>query len=361
MILNKRSSIILSVIIVSVMFGVGLDYYHGSGIKTQDHPLLGGIIITTPPSPSAVTINGALRSSFINAGNTSAVNSWTNNNTFTQDLLLPTGEINVNGHISLIPSTSGTIAQLNATQSFSGNNTMKFGAGGIIVRNPASTFTTNIEGGAVTANRTINLPVTTATDTFSVLGLAQSFSQTITFAQNIILTPIADIGASKGACWFSTTTNDTIKCSDAHSIFSLSSTKSTVNATTGQLLGNGTGTSSMTMVMDGIYATITPTNTGRITVTMTGLTSNTVMGDGCIVSIRESTSNMGINGALLAGNQLGNRLHTVEPVGQYRLGISRAYEFAGTVGTQYFFDLAFSAVVGGTCNLTDINWNLVEH
>jgi hypothetical protein len=77
-----------------------------------------------------------------------------------------------------LPVTTGadTLGSLGMVQTWTGNNTMKFGAGGVIIRNPASTFTTTIEGGAVAANRTLNLPVTTGADTLATLGLAQTFT-----------------------------------------------------------------------------------------------------------------------------------------------------------------------------------------
>jgi hypothetical protein len=59
---------------------------------------------------------------------------------------------------------------------FGAGQTDYFGNTGIIVRNPATTFATTLAGGAVTANRTLNLPVTTGTDTVATLGLAQTFT-----------------------------------------------------------------------------------------------------------------------------------------------------------------------------------------
>lgn len=50
------------------------------------------------------------------------------------------------------------------------------GTGGFGFRNPALTYATTIVGGAVTADRTINLPVVIATDTFMTLGLGQTIT-----------------------------------------------------------------------------------------------------------------------------------------------------------------------------------------
>ena len=45
----------------------------------------------------------------------------------------------------------------------------------LLINNPADTFTYTIVGGAITANRQLNIPVITATDTLAVLGLPQTF------------------------------------------------------------------------------------------------------------------------------------------------------------------------------------------
>lgn len=47
------------------------------------------------------------------------------------------------------------------------------------IRNPANTFSYIVSTNAITANRTLNLPLITGTDTVAVLGLAQTFSNKI--------------------------------------------------------------------------------------------------------------------------------------------------------------------------------------
>lgn len=56
------------------------------------------------------------------------------------------------------------------------------------LRNPGDTFTYDITPGAISASRTLNLPVITATDTVAVLGLAQTFTADQTFNDNVNLT-----------------------------------------------------------------------------------------------------------------------------------------------------------------------------
>jgi len=56
------------------------------------------------------------------------------------------------------------------------------------VRNPAFTFDYDIVPGAITADRQLNLPVITGTDTLAVLGLAQTFTADKTFNDSVNLT-----------------------------------------------------------------------------------------------------------------------------------------------------------------------------
>ena len=187
-------------------------------------------------------------------------------------------------------------------------------------------------------------------------------ANTITDYVQHILTPIADVTGAN-SFWKSSTTADVLKYRDAAAgtTYSVVSTISATNATRGQLSGNGTGTTSASMVMDGVYATITPKNTGRITVSVTGVLANSVSGDGCNIGIRQGTSNMGANGVAVAGSLLGDNLRYTTAAAAQAVPFSRVYDFSGTVGTQYFFDLSQSRITGGTCTITSVDWNLVEH
>jgi len=55
----------------------------------------------------------------------------------------------------------------------------------LLIQNPAATFAYTITGAAIAAARTLNLPLTTATDTLASLGLAQTFTATQTMADLI--------------------------------------------------------------------------------------------------------------------------------------------------------------------------------
>ena len=56
------------------------------------------------------------------------------------------------------------------------NSDWTFRSGKLNIRNPANTFNYNIVAGAISAARTLNLPVITASDTLAVLGLAQTLT-----------------------------------------------------------------------------------------------------------------------------------------------------------------------------------------
>jgi len=56
-----------------------------------------------------------------------------------------------------------------------------FQSSGLQIRNPANTFGYTITGGAIAADRTLNLPVITGTATLAVLNISQTFTNTQTF------------------------------------------------------------------------------------------------------------------------------------------------------------------------------------
>lgn len=90
--------------------------------------------------------------------------------------------------------TDGDIVYLDSTdtitgvKTMSGLNVVKVASNGLTVRNPGNTFDYTITGGAIAAARTLNLPVTTATDTLATLGLAQTYTATQTFGTLVATT-----------------------------------------------------------------------------------------------------------------------------------------------------------------------------
>ena len=64
-----------------------------------------------------------------------------------------------------------------------------------VFENPAKTFGTTLAGGAVTANRTLNIPVITGTDTLATLGLVQTFTGAQTI-NSLILGGDVNVGSN---------------------------------------------------------------------------------------------------------------------------------------------------------------------
>ncbi len=58
----------------------------------------------------------------------------------------------------------------------------------LLLRNPANTFSYTLNAAAIAADRTLNLPLITGTDTLAVLGLSQTFSGTQTFGTLVTTT-----------------------------------------------------------------------------------------------------------------------------------------------------------------------------
>lgn len=80
---------------------------------------------------------------------------------------------------TVFTDTANTLAGGNTfqhyTNSFTASNT------GLAISNPSNSFGYILTGGAITANRTLNLPVTTGTDTLATIGLTQTWTGTNTF------------------------------------------------------------------------------------------------------------------------------------------------------------------------------------
>lgn len=87
----------------------------------------------------------------------------------------------------------GTTASTGAFTTISGTSTLTLGvagptggvAGTVVLKNATNAFTTTIVPSVVTANRQLNLPLITATDTVAVLGLTQTFTGNKTFSGTV--------------------------------------------------------------------------------------------------------------------------------------------------------------------------------
>ena len=181
------------------------------------------------------------------------------------------------------PATTGTVDVLNNAQTFTANKT--FGTTNLLINNPAATFAYTITSGAITAARTLNLPVITGTDTLAVLGLAQTFTATQTFTSPVIGTGIND-------------TNGNV-------LFGLTATASAVNYIG---IANATSSNGPTITTAGsgtnINLNVTPKGSGGVVVTSTGSNSNvltnTVYNTGAVVT--NSGASLTLTGANMAKN-----------------------------------------------------------
>lgn len=84
------------------------------------------------------------------------------------------------------PNANSTFMGTTITNDLGQIGKLIFGSNNLIIRNPASTFTTTLAGGAVTANQTLNMPAIAATDTIATLGLGQTFTGPITMNSLIL-------------------------------------------------------------------------------------------------------------------------------------------------------------------------------
>jgi hypothetical protein len=177
-----------------------------------------------------------------------------------------------------------------------------FAKAGLFIRNAASTFTYNLVGGAATRNTTINTG-----------------------------SPIGDVSLSYQPVYNYTSP------------------------------ANKTATSSATLVMYGGYATLTPRYSTNATISVSGYLNNNVINDGCIVDLRTSSSNMGLNGVAVTGTKLGNN---IKMISNPALG-NQTFSLSGvatglTAGTKQFFDLSFARLTGGFCHIYNVNWLIRE-
>jgi hypothetical protein len=72
--------------------------------------------------------------------------------------------------------TLGNAEAITGVKTMSGLNVILHSSSGLTIRNPADTFKYTLTAAAIVADRTLNLPLLTGTDTLAVLDLAQTFT-----------------------------------------------------------------------------------------------------------------------------------------------------------------------------------------
>ena len=215
--------------------------------------------------------------------------------------------------ITLVGSNGGqhwVIGSANANQVdiFQGNGTaygaLKVGQAGILIQNPAATFDYTIQSAAITAARTLNLPLTFQTETLSVVP------QVVT----TLSTPL-----------------------------------------------NPTGTTNTTGLMMGLNQVITPKTTTRLLVTISGVVSQSTTADGAKWQIRAGTGAAPTNGAALTGTAYGSLQQMTFLTGVLSIPFSLTALITGlTVNTATWVDVSLAAITGGTATMTSVSVSVEE-
>lgn len=117
-----------------------------------------------------------------------------------------------------------------------------------------------------------------------------------------------------------------------------------------------TSTASTTAVMMGCAGTITPTQTGRIKVIISGQMKNSVAGSGVVVDLRYGSGTKPANGAAVTGTVIGIE----QPFTSVSAGQSTGFTIVGhvdglTLATAYWLDASVRAVTSGNASINNIN------
>lgn len=126
---------------------------------------------------------------------------------------------------------------------------------------------------------------------------------------------------------------------------------------------NPSGTTSTTAVMMGLgsTATLTPTFSGRVLLTICGSIANATSGDGATAQLSYGTGAAPANGVALTGTQVGNAAAFTAAAAAQKAPFSLTWCITGlTPGTAYWFDLAVAAVTGGTATVTALSATALE-
>ena len=245
-----------------------------------------------PPAPAGsgiLTINGLNPTAQTIAGTTNYLTVTSSGSTHT---------LNIGANVVTTDGSAQTIAK-----------GLTFNSGNLLLRNPANTFSYTVTPSAITAARTLNLPLTTQTETLAVQP------------QKVSVTSSAP-----------------------------------------------TGTTSLTGVMTGLGSTcvITPRVTGNLFIIVTGQGNTNTGDDGWKADLRYGTGTAPTNGGALAGTVLqagltGSGVASGNTVDVLTAPITLQGIATGlTVGTAYWIDIGQYAVTGGTASFTNIRCTAFE-
>ncbi len=86
---------------------------------------------------------------------------------------------NVNGttvDLNTIKASTGSTITISGSPTITGGYTQIIPSSSLLIRNPAASFAYTIAGSAITANRTVTIPLITGSDTLATLGLPETFT-----------------------------------------------------------------------------------------------------------------------------------------------------------------------------------------
>ena len=163
-----------------------------------------------PSDAGTIRLGNAQSIDWRNAGNTANFGITGN----ASDQIAIDADFNIQGNKIIntgtltLPTITDTLVGRATIDTFIGAKT--FQDDKLLIQNPAATFAYTLTAGAVAANRILNLPLITATDTLAVLGLAQTFTELQTFENDAFkLLPTAGDAPTpaNGQMWYNSTTD----------------------------------------------------------------------------------------------------------------------------------------------------------
>lgn len=121
------------------------------------------------------------------------------------------------------------------------------------------------------------------------------------------------------------------------------------------------GTSSATAVMMGLSGALTPRNTGRMMLMISGTIFNAGIGQGATVRLSYGTGVAPANGAALTGTQVGGLVKYISGTIAAKSSFALNALVTGlTVNTALWLDLALAATTAGTATVTDLSLTAME-
>ena len=252
------------------------------------------------------------------------------------------------------PSTIGTVSQSEAPRVWAGQNDMRR-HGGQPGRSKHASASTTSAGFMSSADKVILNNITSST-------------QSLTNKTIIGNTNYVDSNGLK------TTTNPVYIVATAPSVnqvlTAVSATAATWQTPTAvasqKTPADPSTTTSLTGVMMGLSASITPTKTGTILILISGDIDNDTDNDGVQLQIRTGTGTPPINGTALTGTTQGGLVKMQLTRAGNDTILTRvpfslnAIQTGLTLNTAVWIDISLAAITGGTARVRDISMSIVE-